>query len=278
MAERERLLPFAQLDLPGRLAIDDGRYLVRPADDADAEPDVLALRTLGAERSRSRLRRRRPRPVEDGAEAPQLPLARLTLIKAIPFETEAAAKAWLDRIGGDQELTSGLAHEVTGTANRALLAHRVAAPDPYASDLDPATANAVRFGFGTGQEVAEGRWRAAIELPEERRRSLRAEIIDGVGAQGRIAAVLGGRDEVAPYESLLVDAERAAAEGRRALAALTVALALEDLGRSGGDPGEAAAEAGALRERALSGADIDTQNLRSTLRSARRAIRAQLRG
>ena len=49
------LLPFAQLDLPGRLGPGDGRYLLRPEGEPDAEPDVL----VAAHPRRPAARRRR---------------------------------------------------------------------------------------------------------------------------------------------------------------------------------------------------------------------------
>jgi hypothetical protein len=269
------LLPFAQLDLPGALALDDGRYLVRPPGEPEAPADVLAVRTLGAARARGRLRRGRPVAIESEPGAEPLRLARLTLIKALPFDDEAAAERWLAEVSSDEGLAGGLVTEVVRTVNRALLAHRVAAPDPYVADIEASDATVVRFGYGSGEQVASGRWNAAFELPEARRRSLRAETIDGVGAQQRIAAVLGGRDEVAPHEALLIDAERAAEEGRGATAALILATALDSLRRSAADGREAEAAAGVaeLRERALAGRPIDEQALSEALRLTRLAIR-----
>lgn len=274
MADPAQLLPFAQLDLAGALGPSDGRYVVRGSPDPDAPPDVLVLRTLGASRSRSRLRRGKPRAVEPEAEPAPLTISRVTLIKSIPFETAAAADEWLATVSADDELSRGLAAELTHTLNRALLAHRVAAPDPYAADVDPAGAVAVRLGYGSGQEVADGRWSAAHELAEDRQRSPRAEVMDTVGAQERMAAVLGGRSEVAPSEALLVEAERAAAERREATSALLLAAALDALRASGHGDGGGAAEARKLRERTHAGAELAEKELREALRAGRRAIRA----
>jgi hypothetical protein len=268
------MLPFAQLDLPGELALADSRYLVRPPGEAEARPDVLVIRTLGAPRSRARLRRRKPQPVAT-PEIPPLPLSRVTVIKALPFSDRAAAEEWLKRVSGDDELARGLTSEVTTTVNRALQAHRVAAPEPYAADIHPGAAVAVRFGFGSGEEVAEGRWSEARELSEARRRSLRAETLDGVGAQERVAAVLGGRSTVGVEESLLIDAERAHREGRPQLAAITLAAAADALARTGGGAGEAQGAASRLRERALGGEEVDDPALRKALRTVRRAVRAR---
>jgi hypothetical protein len=274
----EPLLPFAQLDFAGAPSLAEGRYLARPVGDTEAKPDVMVVRQLGAARAGKRLRKGKPVPLESEPGAEPLPLSRLTLIKARPFESEASAADWLDQVLESEAIATALIREVSTALNRAILAYRVSAPDAYASDLNPADAQAVRFGYGTGQEVAEGRWTAASELPEGRRRSLRAEVIDGVGAQERIAAVLGGRDEIGPAESLLVDAERATAEGRLALAAITLGAAVEALERTGVTPeGDISAIVMRLRERALAGGEVDPDTLKNALRPARRAIRASLR-
>lgn len=271
------LLPFAQLDLAGALALGDGRWLIRPPGDPQADPDVLVIRRLGAVRAGSRLRKGKPVPLEAEPAPDPVPITRLTLIKALPFSDEAGAREWLDTVLADDEVAGGLLGEVAATVNRALLAYRVAAPDAYAADLSPSTALAVRFGYGTGQEVSDGKWSAASELAEGRRRSIRAEVIDGVGAQERIAAVLGGRDEIRPEESLLVDAEREAAQGRRPLAALNLGLAIEALERGGVTPeGDISVVAARLRERALAGGEIASDELTKALRAGRRAIRAAL--
>ncbi len=274
------LLPFAQLDLSGEIAVDDGRYLVRPPGEPQADVDVLAVRTMGAARARSRLRRGRPVPIESEPGAEPLRMTRLTLIKALPFDREQDAADWLAQVGSDSRLAQGLVEEVVRTANRALLAHRVAAPDPYAADIRAAQAVMARLGYGSGEEVAGGRWSAAIELPEARRGSARAETVDGVGAQQRIAAVLGGRDDVAPHEVLLVDAERAAQEGREALAALTLAAALEALRRSAADGRDVEAQGpvAELRDQALGGRPIDPEALSVALRLTRRAVRGRAGG
>lgn len=272
------LLPFAQLDLAGALALGDGRWLIRPPGEPEADPDVLVIRRLGAVRAGSRLRKGRPVPLAVEPEPEPVPITRLTVIKALPFADETSAREWLETVLTDDEVAGGLLDEVAATVNRALLAYRVAAPDAYAADLNPSTALAVRFGYGTGQEVADGKWSAAAELAEARRRSIRAEVIDGVGAQERIAAVLGGRDEVGPEESLLVDAERAAAQGRTRLAALTLGLAIEALERGGVTPeGGISTVAARLRERALAGGEIPSDELTKALRAGRRAVRAGLR-
>ena len=46
---------FVQLDVPGRLGVDDGRYLVRSGGgDPDEEETVLVVQTIGAPPARTR--------------------------------------------------------------------------------------------------------------------------------------------------------------------------------------------------------------------------------
>lgn len=269
------LLPFAQLDFPGAIALGEARYVVRSTE--GAAPDVLAVRILGAPRAAPRLRRGRPVALDSEPDATPLPLSRVTLVKSAAFDGDAAAAAWLAEVAGDDEMSAGLSAETCRTLNRALQAHRVAAPDAYAADLHPAAAVAVRFGYGTGDEVAEGRWSEAFELAEAKRRGLRSALIDGVGAQERVAAVLGGRDEVGAEESLLLAAELAAAERRNGEAAIAAAAAANTLAassRAGAGAAEVVAETSRLRKEALAERRIGDHELRDALRALRRAVRA----
>ena len=48
--------------------------------------------------------------------------------------------------------------DALGVLNQALHAHRMAAADPYASEVARAAALVTRVGYGTGEQVADGRW------------------------------------------------------------------------------------------------------------------------
>ena len=283
------LLPFAQLEFPGLIGLGEGRYIVRAPDSmapiagtpagaaAGGEPDVLALRELGAERRSARRRRRRATEVSAEPAAAPLPLTRVTLIRAsVPLSDQTAAESWLARVGDDAEIAGALAEETCRVLNRAIDAHRASAPDLYAADRSARDASSIRFGFGTGEEVASGRWSSAVELSADRRKGLKQAVMDSVGAQQRVAAVLGGRDRVTPAEALLVAAERAALEHRHVEAAVTAAAAAAALQSSGGEAaaGEAATACSALRRTALSGQTVDPESLRRALRTLRRAVRA----
>ena len=108
-----------------------------------------------------------------------MPVTRVTVIDAEAVEDDAAA-AWL----------RGAEAGESATLARLLAAYRVAAADPFAADADPTRALALRVGYGTGAEVAEGRWTAVRELPvperpEPRKRSKHRPA-------DRLAALLAG--------------------------------------------------------------------------------------
>src|SRR5918996_5177425 len=100
---------------------------------------------------------------------------------------------WLERLSGDAEAAEGQVGEAVVLLNRALHAHRAASQDPYVHEVSPATAVAIRIGYGTGDEGAEGRWSEAREPPLGERRTRRTEALQ---PQERVAAVLGGREAV----------------------------------------------------------------------------------
>ena len=193
----------------------DGRYLVRPAADALVE-SVLVLSTLGAPQ-RARLRGGRPRSIS-AAEPEPVPTSRATIVSATPLSAPATWLAGLDR---DAEVESALA-----VLNRALRAHRAAAADPYVAEVSRERALVVRVGYGSGEEVADGRFGEAVELP----RSARGRVKRSMEApEERFAALLGGREEIHPAEELVLRARADLNAGRPAEAALQCRVAIEAL-------------------------------------------------
>jgi len=175
----------------------------------------------------SRGRRRRGRAQEAHPdESPEVPVTRLTVIRPGPFKERSDAESWLADLRGSAERCDELVDEAVGVVNRALHAHRLATQDPQGGGVSASAALARRVGFGTGDEVADGRWSEAIEVPAPTGRRRRADVLR---PQERMAAALGGREEVDACETLLLRA-RADLEGERQReAALQLRVGLEAL-------------------------------------------------
>lgn len=215
---------FVQLEVPWALGPADGRYVLRPH--AGEDPDhVLVLRTLGAgqrhltARRRRRLRRRPRRAAPDPAPA-GVTTNRVTLIDARALPDAERGAAWLDAADRD-----ALAREALRALNRVLHLHRVAAADPATRDVAREQALVVRVGYGSGEEVAEGRFARAVELPApEPERTRRAALLR---PQERLAALLSGRDVALACEELALRARADVDAGRRREGALTVRPTLD---------------------------------------------------
>jgi hypothetical protein len=224
-----KLFGFAQLDFAGQLPLADGRYLAR-GDDAEGGESVLVVQTLGAPPPPAR-RRRRARKAEPGAGPSALPLARATAVRAFaPFEVEEDAARWLDEATEAEDTADVLVAEGIGLLNRALHIHAVAGADPQGHELTPERAVAVRLGYGDGEEVADSRFAAAREIDvwasgasQRRRRQ------EDLRPQERVAAVLGGREQVDACETLLLRARADLNAGRDREAALQLRVGLEAL-------------------------------------------------
>jgi hypothetical protein len=182
----------------------EGRYLVRDRDDER----VLIVQELDAPRPQRR-GRRRARPVAPG-EPEQVPVTRVT-VTGESLDDAPSGSAWLKRTTSDRELGSRELRAATRIVNRALSALRAESKDPLVQDIGATKALAIRLGHGTGDELAEGRWTEASQLPQPRRGRL-----DDVESQTRVAAVLAGRDDVHPAETLMQRARLDAQQGRNA--------------------------------------------------------------
>ncbi len=212
--------PFVQLDLAGTVGLDDGRYLAR-------EPErVLVVRVSGLPAPRRRrLRRAKPVHADSGARVETVPLTSLTAITPEELGEENAATSWLEALRGDEEATKAVIADALLLINEAVHASRAATLDAHRADIDAEHALAVRIGFGSGDELADGRWEEAIEIPHGERRR-RAEVLR---PQERIAAVLGDRERVAACELLVLRARADIDAARTREAALQVRIGLEAL-------------------------------------------------
>jgi hypothetical protein len=210
-----RLFRFTQLEFPWALGPPDGRYVLRDA--GGGASHVLVLSTLGAPERRRLRRIRRSRPARPGA-AP-VATARVTIVDAAtPLAGADAATAWLRRAGED-EVTRDLK-----VLNQILHAHRVAAVDPQVNAVSRGQALVARVGFGSGEEVADGRWTQAREVIAAVRRERR---VTALMPGARLAAMLAGRDRPLVSEELALRARLDLDHGRHREAALQVMVALD---------------------------------------------------
>lgn len=212
--------PFVQFDLAGTVGLEDGRYLGR-------DPErVLVVRISGLPAPpRRRLRRAKPKDADRSLRVETVPLTSLTSIRPDALGHEGAARDWLEGMRDDQEAIEAAIAKALLLINEAIHASRTATLDAHRADVDSEHALAVRIGFGHGDELADGRWEEAIEIPHGERRR-RAEVLR---PQERIAAVLGARERVAACELLLLRARADVDAARNREAALQVRVGLEAL-------------------------------------------------
>jgi len=201
-----QLFVFIQFEFPWALGPPDGRYLTRR--EGEQEPErVVVLETLTATRGQhaaaagaggSPLRRLRGRPrtlPTDGEPVPA-PTTRVTVIDPISLSAEKQARAWLEELDGEREVTAAAV-----VVNRVVHAHRIAAADPYVHEVSPSQALVIRAGWGEGEQVADGRWLHARALPwaaqthgvGRSRRRPRRDRSWALRPQERLAALLGAR-------------------------------------------------------------------------------------
>lgn len=217
---------FTQFEYPWLLGPPDGRLVLR-AEESGEVRHVVVLRTLGApERRRLRgrgaagARRGRPRGIPAGEPAPTpVATSRATVIDAVPLVGLGATDAQSDPYEAAVAALAAL--------NRVIHAHRIATADAYVNPLKLADAIAVRTGYGTGDDVADGRWSEAVELPRDaiERRIRRAT--SALRPQERLAALLGGRDTALDCEELALRARLDLDAGRLSAATLGVRLAID---------------------------------------------------
>jgi hypothetical protein len=234
---------FAQLEFGFLLGPADGRYVVRSApSDLDA---VLVLSTEGAPP-----RQRRPRPV-DNALPEAVPTSRATVVQPEPLADPAA---WLDELRADKEALESELVSAVAVLNRALFARRLATADPYLTEVSVDRALVARVGYGAGEEVADGRFAEALELPRPGalrvKRSMEAP-------DERFAALLGAREEPLVAEELVLRARADLDAGRTREAALQARVALEALPALDSHRAAVAAAANAALAGSLSVAELE---------------------
>ncbi len=236
----ERLFIFIQFEFPWVLGPADGRYLLRSPEDREPER-VVVLGSLGAARAgrgamargraggRERRGPRGGRPVEPEPEPEPVSTTRATVIDPVSLSAESQARAWLAELDREREVRTA-----TEIVNRVLHFHRLASADPYVHEVSPEQALVIRAGWGEGEQVADGTWMHARELPPKERGRRRGMARRRAGRdrsavlrpQERLAALLGARATVLLCEELALRARLDLDHGRLALAAVELDSAL----------------------------------------------------
>ena len=192
---------FVQLDVPGRLGLDDGRYLLRSDHDEQAET-VVVVQTLGRAGASPPAAPPPRRAVSSPArDPPEVPFTRLTVITAERSDAEDAARRARAR---RRRRRGGRGGRRRGPPGRQRGAARPPGRHPRSLwPRDRARGGAGRQGSGTaparGSPRAAGRRPSRSRYPERRRR--RAEALR---PQERLAAVLAGREPIDVCETLLL--------------------------------------------------------------------------
>ena len=186
---------------------------------------VVVFAALHSERS-SRTRRR-PSRLPAGAVQPEpVPITRVTVIAAEPFEDESSARDWLEQCRGRGEVGGDEIAEALVQVNRAVAAYRVSAADPHAHDVSRDLAVRVRIGYGSGPKLVDGAWEDALMMaPQHGRPRVRRRML---APEQELAGILTGRRaDVQPSEELLLRARLDLDCGRHVEAALQVRVACE---------------------------------------------------
>ena len=194
------------------------------------------VRTFGAPRAH-RLRGRRARRLDAEPAPDELPLSRVTVVLADELASKREGASWLERMAGEEDVRDEFVDAALRIVNRTLHVHRAATMDPYVSEISSHRAVAMRIGYGTGDELVEGRWSEAVELPRHEPRRRRVESLQ---PQERLAAALGGKERVDVCETLLLRARLDLDQQRPREAALQLRVGLKALlaelpGRAGRD-------------------------------------------
>jgi hypothetical protein len=209
-------------------------------------------------------------------------MSRVTVIGASGFDDESAATAWLERCRRDEAEREELAQASLLVVNRAIHGHRVAGFDPYVRDVGATEAQSVRIGYGTGDDVVDGHWKDAYDLPSgSRTRSSRRQML---APQEELAGILSGKKPAYVSDDLVLRArldlehgrpEQAAAQLRAGVDALMAELS-RDAPKGGAASVEAPASAAhKLATTALKGKLTDDRisELRDTIAQVERVLR-----
>jgi len=214
-----QIFGFVQFEFPWVLGPEPGRYVLRDSSTTDPT-QVLVIATLGSA-PRRRIGAKRTRRSEPEPAPVAVTTTRATAIPATPLDGATAAIAWMAATRRDPGPAIAVA---VSAVNRAIQAHRIAIADSALREVSRERAIVVRIGYGRGEEVADGLWSEAVDIPSvhpsRRRRSA------ALRPQERVAAMLGGRDHPLVCEELTLRARADVDNGRLREGAIQLRAAL----------------------------------------------------
>ncbi len=189
--------------------------------------DILVLSSLqtGAQK---RFGRKRLKRVDKPAET-LFTSSTATVALAETFSNEAEATKWLADRSNSVETAENEVKEALKLLNIAVAAHRLASSDPYSRELSRNDSVAARIGYGRGEQIAEGEWSEAQELPAPEDQGGRLKRKQMLDPQTKFTAILSGKETVLLVEELLLRARLDLRSDRLRHAALQADLALEAL-------------------------------------------------
>jgi hypothetical protein len=166
--------------------------------------DVLVVTVLGAPPVRFRILRR-ARELSPPVAPDDVPLSLVSFVKGSqPLSHTKEASAALDEVKFSDQLQRQWVQVGLRVLNAAIRGYRAGAPDPYAIEVLRRDARKIRIGYGTTDEVQNGGFQSAIELPPGQ--AARATRIERLRPSEAVATVLTGRGAVLEGEDLLLRA------------------------------------------------------------------------
>ena len=209
---------------PRDLALDARNQQLAGVSRGIGSSDVLVVGVVAAPAGQARLLRK-ARQAERQAPPAEVPLSLVTFVKGTePLSSQREAARRLAAIRISESEQERRVREGLGVLNLAIRAYRTGAPDPYAMEVARRDARRVRIGYGTTEEVQNGLWQDAVELPPPLRS--RPKRIERLRPSEAVAVVLSGEAEVLEAEDLLLRALVDLDQGRTRAAAYQAAAAL----------------------------------------------------
>jgi hypothetical protein len=236
------LFEFVQFEFTHAIGPPVGRYLVERDGAAAHEPmpyrrgrivtgetrgvgvaDVLVVGVASAPARRHL--RRRGRDVYSAAPPAEVPLSVVTFVRGTaPLDDDLEAQRRYDAMRSSEEDQQDWVDDGLEVLNRAIRAYRAGAHDPYVLEVARRDARRVRIGYGTTEDVQEGGWLAALELPPPI--GVRSSRVERLRPSEAVANVLSGRGRVLEAEDVILRALVDLDHGRTRAAAHQVHAAM----------------------------------------------------